>query len=124
MDSNKNLHPRKDHQYATWTCAVMPALSFLVFLTMALCVRVHYGYWPEHAIKLFETIPLCFLMPAWFVIALLAGVAAPLWVVLLLFPKLRLDFGTHAAQLAVYVGGWVLYSILLMQPGLITWFLD
>ena len=113
---------------ATWFCAGLPLIAFLVFLSMALHVRLSIGEWPHDALEMKDMSLGLALHEFCFAITLLFGgfVATPLWLILLCFRSLRISARTHVVQASILLLGlFMLWGGMMMLPSKwVTWFLD
>lgn len=112
----------------TWFCAALPIVAFLVFLSMALHVRLSMGHWPNDALETKDLSPGLALHELFFIVMLLFGgfAAAPLWIILLCFRPLRISAQMHIVQAGIlFVGLLTLWGGMMNLPaGWVTWFLD
>jgi hypothetical protein len=112
----------------TWFCTALPLITFLVFLTMAVHVRLSLGHWPTDAIETKDmSLGLAFHEFIWIVMLFLGGFAAvPLWLILLFFRPLRISFQTHVVQaLILALTSFILWGGLSLLPShWVTWFID
>ena len=74
---------------ATWLCAALPLIAFLVFFSMALHVRLSMGRWPNDALEIKDMSAGLALHGFFFAVMFLFGgfAAAPLWLILLCFAR-------------------------------------
>jgi len=119
--------PDKARRVITWACALSPAALLLVFLTLALHVRLGLGHWPasiaeNYATAAYDAHIYVFVGLVWF--ALLA--AGPLWLLSVAVPGQRLRWKTLVCQLAACGLGWLLICLVakLNPRGFVDWFLD
>ena len=111
----------------TWLCAASPSIVLLLFVTMALHVRLGYGRWPQDAIDNFPA--LHFQIHEWmFLEAILFSVFAPMPLLgtLIWHRRLGIRLKESALRVAVYLTGCIAaFGILATVPArFVTWFLD
>ena len=96
----------------TWFCTALPLIAFLVFLTMAVHVRLSLGHWPTEALgSKDKSLGLAFHEFIWIVMLFAGGFAAvPLWLVLLLFTSSS-DLGSNTRGPSAHPGFNILYSL-------------
>lgn len=112
----------------TWLCVLTPVILLLVFITLALHVRIGLGHWPQPMIEDYRTEAYyrhqeLFRLTAY---ATFYG-ALPCWMLLIIaFPRLRGSARLHLGQAGVYAAGWALIGIYcVIDPGrFIEWLLD
>jgi hypothetical protein len=113
---------------ATWFCAALPFIAFLVFLSMALHVRLSIGHWPKDALETKDMSPSLALHHLLFAVMVFFGGfgAAPLWLILLCFRPLRISAGTHVIQAGILFLGLITLwgGMMSLPPEWVTWFLD
>jgi hypothetical protein len=93
----------------TWMFVSSPYLLFLIFLTLAVHVRVGLGHWPTPVFENYHTMA-CGLheqVVIW-VAVFTIFVAIPLWLISLLFRLFRISLKTHLLQAGVYIVGWAI----------------
>lgn len=112
---------------ATWPLVFSPVLLLIVFIALAVHVRLGLGHWPTPMFESYHT-------PAFraheqvlvWVWLFTVYAAIPLWLLMLCFRPFRISFRTHLIQVGVYAVGWgviVLYGAI--DPGqFLDWFLD
>lgn len=111
----------------TWVCALSPAALLLVFLSMALQVRLALGHWPVSILENYSTATYKAHAYVFIGLVLFAVFAAgPLWLVLVALPGQRLRWQTLARQLAACGLGWLLICLVAKcdPTGFVEWFLD
>jgi hypothetical protein len=112
----------------TWFFAALPFVAFLVFVSMALHVRLSMGRWPNDALEIRDMSTGLALHYLFFAVMFLFGgvVAAPLWFVLLCFRALRISALTHLIQTGIlFLGLLMLWGgMISLPPQWVTWFLD
>jgi hypothetical protein len=112
----------------TWFCAALPVVTFLVFVSVALHVRLSMGRWPNDALELKDMSRGLALHDLFFDVMLLFGgfAAAPLWLILLCFRPLRISARMHIIQAGIlFLGLLMLWGgIMNLPPEWVTWFLD
>ncbi len=111
----------------TWMCSLSPVVLWLTFVTLALHIRLGLGHWPTPMADNYPTI--AFRAHENLLVALgffSAYAAAPFWLVLLLFKRLRNSWRIRITQVAVYGLGWLLIFLApRYDPTTFTaWFLD
>ena len=113
--------------FFTWTLVLSPLLLLLLFLTLAMHVRLALGHWPTPMIENFNTVAYSRHEQLFIWVALFTVYAAiPLWLVALCFRVFRISLKTHLIQAGVYALGWALIALYgFIDPGKFTeWFLD
>jgi len=112
----------------TWFCAALPLVALLIFVSMALHVRLSMGRWPNDALEIKDMSPGLALHDFVFAAMLLFGGfgAVPLWLILLCFRPLRISARTHVIQAGVLLLGTLTLwgGMMSLPPECVTWFLD
>lgn len=126
MDSDSPFSSTRWTRF-TWLCAASPLFVLLLFVTMALHVRLGYGRWPQDAIDDFPA--LHFRLHEWmFLEAILFSVFAPMPLLgaLIWHRRLGMRLQQFILRILVYVTGWVAtFAILATVPArFVTWYLD
>ena len=100
--------PAKNRAIWTWSCSLSSSVLLLILVMMAGHIRVALGRWPTFGedcnMLLFRVHELLLVAVGGFALY----VAAPLWVLFLLFRRLRLGWKCHLAQSGVFALGWLL----------------
>ena len=123
----QNTSPSAARTQFSWLCALSPTFLLLVAITMALHIRLGFGYWPEQAVSNFPA--LHFRVHDWlFIAAALFAVFAPIHLLVTLIHRRQL--GVCARLLAilavVYATGWVAFFVAVssLPAKYVTWFMD
>jgi hypothetical protein len=93
----------------TWMLAASPYLLLLIFLTLAMHVRIGLGHWPEPIFENYHTTA-CILheqLVVWVGMFTMFA-AAPLWLASLFFRIFRISLKIHLMQAGAYIVGWAL----------------
>ena len=113
---------------ATWFCAALPFIAILVFLSMALHVRLSIGHWPKDALEIKDMSLSLALHDRLFAAMFFFGGfgSAPLWLILLCFRPLRISVRTHVIQAGIlFLGLITLWGGMMgLPPEWVTWLLD
>jgi hypothetical protein len=119
--------PKRKLPLATWPLVFSPVLLLLVFIALAVHVRVGLGHWPTPMFENYHT-------PAYraheqvltWIGCFTVYAAIPLWLLMLCFRPFRISLRTHLIQVGVYALGWgliLLYGAI--DPGrFLDWFFD
>jgi len=120
-------YSKRKSRTLTWVLVSSPYLLLLIFLALAVHVRVGFGHWPTPVLENYHTMA-CSLheqVVIW-VAAFTIFFAIPLWLISLLFRLFRISLKTHLIQAGAYVGGWamlILYAR--VDPyRFVEWFFD
>jgi hypothetical protein len=113
--------------YLLWLCSLSSAALLLLWLALALHVRLGLGHWPTPMIENYRTT----FFTVHYQILLGVGLfavygAAPLWFLLLCVHRFRGAWRTHIAQGVAYILGWIMmFLVVKFDPTTFTdWFLD
>jgi magnesium-transporting ATPase (P-type) len=128
MRTDMPEHPtKKKRPFATWLVVCSPVLLLLVFIALAVHVRVGLGHWPTPMLEHYDTAAYrAHALALIWVIFFTVFAAIPLWLLMLCFRPLRISLKTHLIQAGVYVAGWVLIIMYgAVDPGrFLEWFFD
>lgn len=111
----------------TWALVLSPVLLLVLFLTLAVHVRLGLGHWPKPMRENYHTAAYSSHEHIFTLFALVTVYGAvPLWLLLLFFRPFRISLRTHLIQAGIYALGWGLIAIYTAwDPGQFTeWFLD
>ncbi len=112
---------------ATWPFVFSPVLLLLIFIALAVHVRVGLGHWPTPMTENYHTPAVRVHEQVVLWLGLFAIYAAiPLWLLILCFRPFRSSLKTHLVQAGVYALGWGLIALYgAVDPGrFLEWFLD
>jgi len=123
----QNMNPTARRVRFTWLCALSPAVLLLVSITMALHIRLGFGFWPDQSLDSFPAFD--FRVHDWLFIAsvLFAGFAPiHLLVTLIHYRELGFTLRQFALQALVWIVGWVVFfAVVSTVPArFVTWFTD
>jgi hypothetical protein len=111
----------------TWACASSPVLLLMIWIAMAIHLRLGLGHWPKPMVEDYKT----FAFDVHEMILILVGyfavfIALPLGLILVCFKRFRGPMSLHIRQAATFVVGWALIVLFArLDPTTFTdWFMD
>jgi hypothetical protein len=119
--------PQSKKKFATWVCVLAPVYLLVVYVAMAIHIRVGLGHWPKPMVEDYHSV--LFQVHKWLLVGCIffaVFAAIPVWVLLLCFRAFRITLRIHVAQLGIFVLGWLLiFLAAYFDPTTFTdWFLD
>lgn len=119
--------PTRRRKCFTWLCALSPMVLLFIGATMALHIRLGFGYWPAQILKSLPTLPLA-VHDCLFVAANFFTMFALIHLLVTLIHHRELGFRLRqvAAQMLVYFTSFfTFFTITVNVPArFVTWFLD